>query len=89
MYAAVAQHSCAVDADNAISLHDTFAENECNIRIALQGVIRLEKYTEDGVQLAGSADLATIAVIQPYITEFTPRERVFEWRQEQALATEE
>ena len=51
--------------------------------------MRLEKYTADGVQLAASADLATVAALQPHITEFTPRERVFEWRQEQALSTDQ
>jgi hypothetical protein len=60
-----------------------------SMAVAVQGVVRLEEYTEAGVKLAASADLATVAVIQPHITEFAPRERVFQWRQEQALSLDQ
>jgi hypothetical protein len=44
----------------------------CFIGVVLQGVVRLEEYTGEGAKLAASADLTTVAVIQPHITEFTP-----------------
>eukprot|EP00892_Ulva_mutabilis_P008547 jgi/Ulvmu1/6064/UM027_0042.1 len=50
-----------------------------------QGVVRKEHYTEAGVEIAASADLATVGALDAYITDYPPRERVFQWRQEQAL----
>lgn len=51
----------------------------------MQGVVRKEHYTETGVEIAASADLATVGALDRYITAYPPRERVFQWRQEQAV----
>jgi hypothetical protein len=63
-----------------------YADGHILSQLREAGIVRKEEYTAEGVRVCASADLGTISRLDAYVTELVPRERVFQWRREQALA---